>query len=198
MQTTKRLKFEVLMSRRRFGTRGAAAYRRRIAKDPRVEPPCIRLRVLTSDDWRLFREVRLAALREAAYAFGSTLADWQGPHDAEERWRQRLSNVPLNVVAYFNEAPAGMVGATSPDAAGTSELISMWVAPHARGKGVADALVAAVVAWATERGINSIELDVVEANPRARAFYRRCGFVDRVRVADPRSAQPERRMVWSK
>lgn len=142
--------------------------------------------------------MRLAALSEAAYAFGSTLADWQGSNDTEERWRQRLTNVPLNVVAYFNGAPAGMVGATNPGNAGASELISMWVAPHARGKGVADALVTAVIAWAAERGINTIELDVVEENARARAFYRRCGFVDRGRVADPRSTKPERRMLWSK
>jgi ribosomal protein S18 acetylase RimI-like enzyme len=163
-----------------------------------VDPACIRLHALTPDDWRLFREVRLAALREAPYAFDSTLEQWQGPNDTEERWRQRLTNVPLNIVAYFNGAPAGMVGATNPATDGASELISMWVAPHARGKGVADALVAAVIAWATERGITSIELDVVEANARARAFYRRQGFVDRGRVADPRSAQPERRMLWSR
>lgn len=154
--------------------------------------------MLTPDDWRLFRQVRLEALSEAAYAFGSTLGDWQGPNDTEERWRQRLTNVPFNAVAYFNGAPAGMVGATNPSTSGASELISMWVAPHARGKGVADALVTAVITWATGRGITTIELDVVEANPRARAFYRKCGFVDRGRVAEPRSAKPERRMVWTK
>lgn len=72
-----------------------------------MEPPCIRLRALTRNDWRLFREVRLAALREAGlreatYAFGSTLGDWQGPNDTEDRSRQRLTNVPFNVVVYFN------------------------------------------------------------------------------------------------
>jgi GNAT superfamily N-acetyltransferase len=163
-----------------------------------VDLASITLRQLSPDDWQLFREVRLAALREAAYAFSSTLEEWQGPNDTQERWRQRLTNVPLNVVAYFNGAPAGMVGATNPSAAGATELISMWVAPHARGTGVADALVAAVIAWATERGINTIALDVVETNARARAFYRRQGFADRGRVADPRSAQPERRMLWSR
>lgn len=37
-----------------------------------------RLRVLTTGDWRLFRGLRLEALRDAPYAFNTKLADWQG------------------------------------------------------------------------------------------------------------------------
>ena len=60
----------------------------------------IELRVLTPDDWRTWRRLRLAALAEAPYAFGSRLADWQGDGDREERWRARLG-IPgsFNVVA---------------------------------------------------------------------------------------------------
>jgi len=88
----------------------------------------------------------LNALAEAPGAFGSKLADWQG--QGEARWRARLSTVPLNVVAYFAAIPAGMVSATATDQDGTIELISMWVAPFARGKGASDALIAAVIDWA--------------------------------------------------
>ena len=51
----------------------------------------LELRTLTADDWPLWRELRLAALAEAPDAFGSALADWQGPGDTEDRWRGRLS-----------------------------------------------------------------------------------------------------------
>src|ERR1700722_14623539 len=50
------------------------------------------------DDWRLWRELRLAALTEAPGAFGSTLAEWSGAADTEQRWRGRLESVPLNLV----------------------------------------------------------------------------------------------------
>jgi hypothetical protein len=48
---------------------------------------------LTPNDWRQWRELRLAALAEAPAVFGSTLADWTGEGDTEDRWRARLSSV---------------------------------------------------------------------------------------------------------
>jgi hypothetical protein len=65
--------------------------------------PVIELRVLTPDDWPSWRELRLAALAEAPYAFGSRLADWQGDHDREQRWRDRLG-IPgsYNVIAVLD------------------------------------------------------------------------------------------------
>lgn len=155
----------------------------------------VTLRVLTADEWALFREVRLEALREAPYAFDSTLDDWQGERDTEERWRQRLTNVPFNVIAYVENAPSGMASATQPNADGTIELISMWVAPFARGAGVGDALVATVTRWARERRIGTVALEVMEDNARARAFYRRHGFVDRGCVEDPAESRRKLRMV---
>ena len=56
-----------------------------------------------------------------------------------------------------------------------ADLVSMWVRPDMRGKGVGDALVAAVVAWAHERG-RALRLYVVEDNAPALTLYARHGF----------------------
>jgi hypothetical protein len=74
-------------------------------------------------------ELRLAALAEAPEAFGSTLAEWTGAGDAEDRWRARLSSVPFNAIGTCNGEPAGMVGATAINDGGAVELIWMWVSP---------------------------------------------------------------------
>jgi ribosomal protein S18 acetylase RimI-like enzyme len=124
----------------------------------------------------LWRALRLEALREAPSAFGSALADWQGAGDTESRWRDRLARVAFNVVAFFGQAPVGMVSGNHhpPEV----ELISMWVAPLARGKGVGDQLVDAVVDWATVQGALRVVLSVKTGNCRAIHLYQRHQFVE--------------------
>ena len=148
--------------------------------------PVIDLRVLTPDDWPAWRELRLAALAEAPQAFGSRLADWQGEGDREQRWRDRLG-IPgsFNVIAVLNGQPAGMAsGVPAEDSAGAAELISMWVSPAARGRGVGDRLVRAVEDWARQAGAWVLKLAVTEGNDNAIALYRRCGFADTGELGD--------------
>ncbi|OMI39822.1 GNAT family N-acetyltransferase [Streptomyces sparsogenes] len=139
----------------------------------------IELRVLTADDWPLWRELRLAALADAPYAFGSRLADWQGEGDREERWRARLE-IPgsYNVVAVLDGKAVGMASGVPGPRAGVVELISMWVDSHARGRGVAGHLVRAVEEWGLEAGAEVLRLNVMPDNARALAFYRRVGLTE--------------------
>jgi GNAT superfamily N-acetyltransferase len=136
------------------------------------------LRVLTADDWMIWRELRLAALAEAPYAFGTRLADWQGDGDREVRWRAQLATPgSYHVAALLDGGPAGMAGGVPADEAGAVELVSMWVSPAARGRGVGGALVAAVERWARELPARALTLAVARGNEGASALYRRHGFV---------------------
>jgi len=56
------------------------------------------------------------------------------------------------------------------------QLISMWVDPGARGRGVARDLIRAVATWTLGRGSNRVVLFVQEANIPARRLYERAGF----------------------
>jgi hypothetical protein len=93
----------------------------------------IEMRAVSPDDWEIWRMLRLAALAEAPYAFGSLLADWQGRNDREDRWRSRLS-IPgsFNVVAEIDDQPVGMASGVPTIEDSVVELISMWIAPTAR------------------------------------------------------------------
>lgn len=53
------------------------------------------------------------------------------------------------------------------------------VAAEARGRGVGGALLAAVLNAARDDGAAEVRLDVIDANPRAKALYERTGFVAR-------------------
>ncbi|RZT82532.1 ribosomal protein S18 acetylase RimI-like enzyme [Micromonospora violae] len=145
----------------------------------------IEMRVLSEDDWKMWRELRLAALAEAAYAFGSQLADWQGEGDREERWRGRLA-IPgsYNIMAMLDGRPAGMASGVPTDQDGVVKLISMYVAPVGRGRSVGDHLVRAVEQWARLVGAETLRLTVVEGNKNAWALYQRSGFRDTGELGD--------------
>jgi ribosomal protein S18 acetylase RimI-like enzyme len=140
----------------------------------------IEVRVLSVEDWRAWRELRLAALAEAPYAFGSTLAEWQGDGDREERWRNRLAIAgSYNLLALLDGQPAGMASGVPGERPGTVELISLWVGPAARGRGVGDRLIHAVADWArASTDARVLELAVRSHNANALALYRRHGFAD--------------------
>jgi ribosomal protein S18 acetylase RimI-like enzyme len=134
---------------------------------------------LTPDGWRLWRELRLAALTEAPGAFGSTLKEWSGAADTEQRWRARLETVPLNLVILREGDPVGMVSATAPDGERAAELISLWVAPDSRGRGVGDEAIRQVLTWVRRNFSGSnVELSVKADNHHAIRLYGRHGFVD--------------------
>ncbi|REF97354.1 ribosomal protein S18 acetylase RimI-like enzyme [Asanoa ferruginea] len=130
---------------------------------------------MSDDDWKLWRDLRLAALAEAPYAFGSKLADW---HDAgEDMWRDRLRIAgALDLVAYLGEEPVGMASGV-PTGPGTVEVISVWVSPAGRGHGVGDALIKAIADWAATSGATVVRLSVRADNAAAIRLYERAGFI---------------------
>jgi RimJ/RimL family protein N-acetyltransferase len=60
--------------------------------------------------------------------------------------------------------------------ASSGELYAIYVRPSSWGSGAGQALMDAAVAWLGERWTEAV-LWVAEANPRARRFYERCGWV---------------------
>jgi ribosomal protein S18 acetylase RimI-like enzyme len=121
------------------------------------------------------RAVRLRALADEPDAFGSTLADAE--RRSAEDWEAQLEALPT-FVWHEGDADVGMVRGAPHDAdPEAGYLISMWVAPEARGRGVGGALIAEVIAWARGRGLRRLVLDVGAHNGSARRLYERAGFV---------------------
>ncbi len=122
------------------------------------------------------RSVRLRALGDAPDAFARTLAEEEA--QAPEFWLKWLTNPQAaTLLATLDDEDVGIVvGALFPERDGAAGLFAMWVAPEARGSGVGDRLVDAVVDWARAGGYARVVLEVGDTNVPAIRLYERKGF----------------------
>jgi ribosomal protein S18 acetylase RimI-like enzyme len=136
----------------------------------RLQPP----------EWEVLRDIRLRALQDSPDAFGSTL-DRELAFD-EEMWRSRCvtsagfladcDGVACGIVGVYR--PAGEDGEPQRDAL---ELVSMWVAPEYRRRGIAARLVSEVLEHSRREQVKAVTLWVAEGNGAAMALYESLGFV---------------------
>lgn len=139
------------------------------------DPVEVVVRASSAADWQATRAIRLRALRDAPTAFGSTFAREQDLD--EQAWRARAAR-PAGVLAFAGDEPVGIAGCYHGEELppGTWEIVSMFVAPAFRGRGLAVRLVDATIAAARELGAARFALWVTETNVSAVRCYTRYGF----------------------
>ncbi|MBI1245301.1 MAG: GNAT family N-acetyltransferase [Alphaproteobacteria bacterium] len=86
-------------------------------------------------------------------------------------------------VAWLDGAAVGC-GALKPVGPGTSEIKRMWVAPEARGRGIARRLLAFLEEEAARSGVRRVVLDTNKALVEAHALYRAAGYRATTRFND--------------
>ncbi|MFI5084835.1 MAG: GNAT family N-acetyltransferase [Actinomycetales bacterium] len=157
------------------------------------------LRPATVDDAGPMSRMHLASMRES---YSHVLPpEWFDAHDARlpqeiERRRESMAEGRFPVLAVEDDGSvvglARAVGRREPGQPAPLELTMIYVLRRVYGQGVGQALLDAAV------GSAPAFLWVLEDNPRARAFYRRNGFVpDGTRALQPESWNnlPKIRMV---
>ena len=155
----------------------------------------VTIRPVRAEEWRRWREVRLRMLRDDADFFSTRYDDMVREPDATwQEWVAAAAAGEEKTLFVAEEGESrwlGVVGAFVRVNPLEVQLISMWVDPAARGRGVARMLIRAVGGWACGRGSSRVVLFVQEANAPARALYERAGFRptgDRAPVTSGRSA----------
>ena len=112
------------------------------------------------------------------FASGFDVARSRDP-DAADMLRPR----GVFLLAWSDGLPAGCVGLKG-GGDGAAEVKRLWVAPAARGLGLARRLMTAVEDAARELGIAVLRLDTNSALPEAVALYRRTGWTEIPRFND--------------
>jgi GNAT superfamily N-acetyltransferase len=134
------------------------------------------VRLVTAEDWEIYRDIRLAALRETPSAFAATYAG-EAAFTTQE-WLARIAgrSTFLAFLPEVDQRPIGLAGAFQ-ETPGEAELVSMWVDQRARGRGVGEALIDTVADWArTETEASTLHLWVTDSNHSASRLYERYGF----------------------
>jgi ribosomal protein S18 acetylase RimI-like enzyme len=135
----------------------------------------INVRALGEEDWQRYRDIRLAALHDAPDAFVATRAEEEAFD--EQRWRERIRR-SRRLVAERDGSALGVVslGQAEEPNEHAGELFGLWVAPEARGTGVAWKLVEAGARQALQDGRSHLFYWVGTDNGRAVAFASSFGF----------------------
>lgn len=130
--------------------------------------------IMQPDHWLTLKTLRLAALTQDPDAFGSTLAREQGQPEAF--WRARIESAAANILACVDGVPAGLTTLAYPQGHPDAWIYGVWVAPHARGCGLGEALMQEAARIARCAGAQRLLLEVADTNAPAIALYARLGF----------------------
>jgi ribosomal protein S18 acetylase RimI-like enzyme len=139
----------------------------------------ILLHQITPDMALPYKAVRLRALKDSPSSFGSTFLK-ESAFTAEQ-WDARAANLDgerrVGYLAFDGDQYCGIALCfLLEEDSLKADLISMWVAPEYRKAGVGRLLVDAIVGWAGDRGVQSLQLMVTSCNDAAIEFYKRLGF----------------------
>ncbi|MBB6095998.1 RimJ/RimL family protein N-acetyltransferase [Povalibacter uvarum] len=136
------------------------------------------VRLLVPDDAESLFHLRRAALLDSPLAFSASPEDDR--YSSPEAVRTQLGESQALVFGALNGNLVGMLGMYRLPQIKTAHIAMIWgvfVAPSARGQGVAAQLFEAAIAHARAvPGIASLQLSVNETTPGARRLYERMGF----------------------
>jgi ribosomal protein S18 acetylase RimI-like enzyme len=137
------------------------------------------IELITQQNAMKLKNVRLRALQDAPTAFSSTYAAEFQLTDAEwlkraARWTDETSIAYLAVDA--GSACGIAAGFLDKNDATRAHLVSMWVAPTHRRRGIGQELVDKIVDWARLKSARTLMLLVTSNNHPAIGFYQQLGF----------------------
>ena len=133
------------------------------------------VRLITPEDYYVFRALRLESLRQLPANFAAD-PDQEEAMPKEE-WLKRLSSAS-SFGGFVDGKLSGMVvfsRPSRPKLAHTGDIGAMYVHPSAQGTGLADALMTALLNHAATV-VEQVQLTVNSENARAIKFYKRHGF----------------------
>ena len=134
----------------------------------------VQVRRLGQQDWKTLRDVRLAALADAPYAFWATFQEES--RFGQDQWRRFLKAAAWWTASRTDRVVGVVAVLRRGETLDEAELIAMWVAPDERRRGTAARMLQAACEWARAAGTQTLTLWVTEGNDPAKRLYESWGF----------------------
>jgi L-amino acid N-acyltransferase YncA len=150
-------------------------------------PPSIELRGLTEDDWPAVADIYWDGMRDGLATFETEVPSWQEWDAAHLRDHRLVAVMQEEVVGWAALSPASKRRCYS----GVAEN-SVYVARHARGRGIGRALLEKLITRARLAGIWTIQTSIFPENRASLVLHQRCGF----RVVGTRERIAKRDGIW--
>jgi len=135
----------------------------------------MKIKLLTADDWKIWKKLRLEALQDSPMSFGSSYEEELHWPDLEVQNELNKSNIFGAFVDDMFVASAGFYTLNSMKTKHRGIIWGMYTHPEYRKQGIASALIQAVVTHAKSH-VNQVHLTCVTNNLAAIQFYLRHGF----------------------
>lgn len=145
-------------------------------------PPDVTIRPICESDLHTYRTLRLEALQLHPEAYNSDYADQAA--DPDSVWLGRIdASIEGKDSRIFLAEDAGQaVGlmavfrAKGVKVCHSATLVSVYIRPNYRRRGLAGRMIREVLAWCASAGVQILRLAVVTTNVPAIRCYQRCGF----------------------
>jgi GNAT superfamily N-acetyltransferase len=142
----------------------------------------MKIRALDPCEVNSHRELRIRVLNDSPNSFGEIASEAEArPLSYWEDLTRSVTDPNRHVmfVAFECDAIVGTTyGLLDHERSDVGRLGGMWVDPSQRRRGVGRSLLAAVLAWARERGLKRVGLWAPASEPAAIRLYFRAGFRD--------------------
>jgi ribosomal protein S18 acetylase RimI-like enzyme len=142
--------------------------------------PSLTVRRIAAHQGAVFRELRMASLREAPYAFGATLEEEASADAATFDAKAALNAASITsttFILYTEGHPAGLIDACFVDSPQRRAFVSeLWVAPAVRHLRGGELLVNTASEWLAHAGAAEVFAWIADSNRNAMRFYERLGF----------------------
>ena len=155
--------------------------------DTIAPPPTVELRPLEPDDWPAAAEIYWDGMRDGLATFETEAPAWEAWDAAHLPNHRLVADLMGDVVGWAALSRASARGCY----AGVVED-SVYLAPHARGRGIGRTLLERLIAGARGAGIWTIQTSVFPENRASLALHEKCGF----RVVGTRERIAKRDGVW--